>query len=103
MQDNNLPFLERFDKQRRRAMDMDFNVVVERAHIEVTPGLLKAMDQKDRVPMRLHSVEELEKFLDGINWQRRYAQSLGFEEKAAERGWWEEKDRRRILETLSRD
>lgn len=103
MPKNDLSFLERFEKLRRRAMDMHFNVSVERTHIEIKPGLLKATDLLTAKTLRMDTVEELERFLDGVDWQRGYARELGFDERMAERTWWEERDRKRILETLSKD
>lgn len=100
---NDLPFLERFDKLRRRAMGMDFDVKVERTHLEVSPNLLKATDKSAPRSVRMDTVEELESFLDGVEWQKAYARDLGFDERSAEREWWEERDRKRILDTLSKE
>jgi hypothetical protein len=103
MPKNDLSFLERFEKLRRRAVDMHFDVRVERTHIEIKPGLLKATDVRTAKTLRMDTVEELERFLDGVDWQRGYARELGFDERLAELNWWEERDRKRILENLSKD
>lgn len=103
MSGSNLPFLERYEKQRRRAMDLNFNVAVDRSHIELTPNMFKALEHRNRTPVKLDSVEELERFLDGIEWQVGYCEKLGLDERAAEKAWFEERDRKRIYDTLSKD
>lgn len=103
MSKSTLEILGEFEELRRRASDMGFYLHVDRHSIEIRPGLLKAMPDRDKVAMQVNSMEDARRFLDGVEWQARYCHALGWDQGAAETAWREERDRQRILKTLSRD
>lgn len=103
MTKSTLDILAQYEQLRRKASMLDFYVNVDRHGIELRPGLMKAMPDREKSSMVFNSVEEVECFLNGVEWQVGYAKQLGFDQNAAERTWREERDRERILITLSKE
>ena len=103
MTKSTMEILSEFEALRKRAMDLDFYLHVDRHTIEMRPGLLKAMPDRDKMAVQMNSMDEAHRFLDGVEWQARYCKSLGWDQAGAEGAWREERDRQRILTTLSKD
>ena len=103
MTKSTIEILSEFEALRKRALDLEFYLHVDRHGIELRPGLMKAMPDRDKIHVTVDSMEGAHLFLDGLEWQSRYARSLGWDQTQAEKTWREERDRQRILDTLSRD